>query len=141
MSDIGLTWNAEQGAADVALAGNDLAADAGIETAVLLSLFTVRGQWWGDAFPAVPGDRFGSRLFELAREKQTPDTLARLKEYAREALAWALGDGVIGQVDVSAEAVRTGAWVLSITLHRPKTEAARLRFAINWAAQEVRRID
>lgn len=84
--------------------------------AVLISLFTWRRAnpddalpgsermgWWGDTHAAIQGDRIGSRLWLLAREKVTPQTLERAREYAREALQWLLDDGVAARVDVEAE--------------------------------------
>lgn len=84
--------------------------------AVIISLFTWgrarpdddlpgadRMGWWGDSFPAVAGDRIGSRLWLLARSKITSSTVARAKEYAQEALAWLVDDGVASEVIVQAE--------------------------------------
>ena len=92
----------DQGA-DLALETFALASDDGLETAVILSLFTDarardddtlpagqtdRRGWWADAFPAVAGDRFGSRLWLLRRSKQLQESLIVAREYAEEALAW-----------------------------------------------------
>lgn len=84
--------------------------------AVYISLFTWRRAepdddlpgsermgWWGDSFSAVPGDRIGSRLWLLARAKLLPDTPAKAREYALEALQWLIDDGVAAKVEVEAE--------------------------------------
>lgn len=84
--------------------------------AVLISLFTwrranpddelpaeLRQGWWGDSFPIAPNDRIGSRLWLLSRSKLTDDTVRRAREYAEEALAWLVEDGVMARVDVQAE--------------------------------------
>lgn len=87
----------------------DLLADGGLESAVMLSLFTGRrvdGQrgWWGDTVAVVPGDEFGSRLWTLSREVDRPTVLrACAEEYASEALAWLVEDQVAERVDVIAE--------------------------------------
>lgn len=83
---------------------------------VLISLFTwrranpddplpadARQGWWGDSYPVEPNDRTGSRLWLLARSKLTDDTARRAREYAEEALAWLVQDGVAARVQVSTE--------------------------------------
>lgn len=119
---------------DVRLDGADLATDDGLQTAVLLSLLTDRRAeaddllpdggtdrrgWWADAYPDVEGDRIGSRLWLLAREKDTATTLQRAREYAEEALAWLLEEGVARRVQVTAERVRSGVLGLRIEIQRP----------------------
>lgn len=132
-------------AGDWTLSGPALAADEGLETAVILSLFTDRlaepddrldGRdrrgWWGDSFPVIEGDRIGSRLWLLAREKQTASTLNRAREYAREALQWLVEDGVAAGVQVDAEYPRPGLLALIITITRPDGTTARFRFDNFW---------
>lgn len=98
----------------------DLEQSTGLQTAVLISLFTDRRArqddvlpdpnnndrrgWWGDlAAPDVDGDKIGSRLWLLEREKTTRNVLERAKQYAKEALQWMLDDGVAVRVDVDVE--------------------------------------
>lgn len=106
------------GTFDVALAGMDLQADNGMQTAIILSLFcdrraelgdelpnaadTNRRGWWADSYADVQGDLWGSRLWLLERAKQIPETLTRAEEYAAEALQWLIDDGVAKSVDVTA---------------------------------------
>lgn len=153
MSDFGLTWSSLDGAADLSITANDLTADEGLETAVFLSLFldrraepgdvlpdgeTDRRGWWADALPVVAGDRVGSRLWLLARSKQTADVLDRAREYALEALRWLTDDRVASKVDVSAEFLPGGGLTLEIVIHRPAGDPARFRFGRAWDAQEAR---
>jgi len=113
---------------DIALDGLNLATDAGLRTAVILSLFTDRRAeaydvlpdasgdrrgWWADAYA---DDRIGSRLWLLAREKQQPQVLARAREYAEQALRWMVDDGLATRVSVTAETVRTGVLGLRIVI-------------------------
>jgi phage gp46-like protein len=88
--------------------GNDL------QTAVLISLFTdrvasaddippdgttdPRGWWADDAASPV-----GSRLWLLARAKQTDDTLQRAYDYIVEALQWLIDDGVVARFGITVE--------------------------------------
>jgi phage gp46-like protein len=121
--------------------------DGGIETAVVLSLFTDRRAqpgdplpddtagrrgWWGDAFPAIEGDRIGSRLWLLSREKQVPAVLARAREYALEALQWMIDDGIAESVNVSAEVVSPGVLGLQIQIARSHMPVAKYRFETFW---------
>jgi phage gp46-like protein len=148
MSDIGLFWSAEFGAADFEVENNDLATDAGLETAVLLSLFLDRREgdergWWGDAFATTPGDPVGSRLWTLARSKDTPAVLLAVPPIVKEALAWMVEDRVAASVEVTAESLplapgRT-TLLLTITIERPVLGSATFRYDYNWAAQQARR--
>lgn len=157
MTDIGLFW--DDGAADLAIVENaytttDVESDEGLETAVLLSLFTDRWAettdvlpssetdrrgWWADAIPVVEGDLWGSRLWLLAREKEQASVLERAREYTREALQWMLDDKVAERVDVTAEIVSRGVLGLTIVIHRPKVDSSDFRFDYNWESQEARR--
>lgn len=155
MTDLLLTWDPAEFAADLSIEANDLAADDGLETAVLLSLFTDReaapgdvlpeGEtdrrgWWGDAFPTVEGDKIGSRLWLLGRAKATPDVLSRAQEYAREALEWLVEDRVALKVDVTTEFLTGNRGLgIAVEIYRPgKNDPTAFRFGRTWAAQEAR---
>ncbi|MGO4326656.1 phage GP46 family protein [Cupriavidus sp. 2TAF22] len=56
--------------------------------------------WWGDTFPAVAGDRIGSRLWLLRRKTVVPEVLRAAEAYAREALQWMIDDELVRTVDV-----------------------------------------
>ncbi len=126
-----------------------LAIEYGLQTAVIMSLFTDRWAepgdlipdgsgdrrgFWGDAIADVEGDQIGSRLWLLDREKQTPQTLNRAREYAEEALQWMIEDGVAESVNVAAEWVRTGMLSLSIEIVRPDSNSESYRFDNIWEA-------
>ncbi len=153
MSAIGLVWDSTLLAADLGIVSNDLYVDDGLATDVLCSLFedrqaepgdvlpegeTDRRGWWADAFPPVAGDRRGSRLWLLARSKETPDVLARAEEYAREALQWLLDDKVASQLEVAAEFITGRGLGLTITIHRPDKDPATYRFGRAWDVQLAR---
>ena len=126
--DITLDWLDQ--ALDVALIGGDLATDDGLRTAVALSLLcdrlaeaddTIpdgtdnRRGWWADAIADEDGDRWGSRLWLLGREKELPEVRRLAEAYAREALAWLLEDGVATEIDVTAETLgRDVLWIRPI---------------------------
>lgn len=117
---------------DLALAGYDLATEDGLRTAVIISLFTDRRVEADDEIPDGSDDRrgwwadptLGSRLWLLARAKETPDTLARARTYAAESLQWLIDDGMATAIDVLAEWPRRGMLALRVTI----TIADRGRF-------------
>ncbi len=141
--------------ADLKLSGLDIARDDGLETAVIISLFSDRRAlpeqvpvelqnddrrgWWGDVLPAVQGDQTGSHLWLLTREKQTQSTLARAQQYARDALQWMIDDKVARQIDVSASYATQGVMQLMVDIYRPTGELTRYRYDYEWAAQAATR--
>jgi phage gp46-like protein len=138
MTDFSLTWDAEHGNADFTYTAGDLSIDGGLETAVLLSLFTGTADgWWGDAFPVVSGDVFGSGLYELARTTSSATTVRRAQEILEAALAWLVEDAVAESVSV---VVTAAAPVLhwEVNIQRPSAAPAVYRYAYNWQAQELR---
>jgi phage gp46-like protein len=148
MTDLVLSWLSNASMADLVLASGQLLTDEGLESAVLISLFTDRRAeaddtlpqpgadprgWWGDAIAQDEGDQIGSRLWLLAREKQLSSVVARAKLYAEEALAWLVEDGVAARVVVTAEIVAEGALGLGVEIYRPQGPA-RFRFDYVWKA-------
>jgi len=123
--------------------------------AVVISLFTwrranpdddlpadLRMGWWGDSFPAVPGDRIGSRLWLLSRAKLLPETLARAKEYAEEALRWLVEDGVAARVEVEVERQGLTTLALACRIYRSDATGSRpapldVRFTDVWGFLNV----
>ncbi|MEN6332251.1 MAG: phage GP46 family protein, partial [Smithella sp.] len=123
-----------------------LTKDDGLETAVLLSLFSDRRArdddelpsgddrrgWWADAHAEEEGDLWGSRLWLLSREKQMTSVLRRAEEYAQEALGWMVEDRVVQSVNCRAEVIRDSVMGLTVTMTRGKNTAAKYRFEIFW---------
>lgn len=155
MTDIALQFSDLAGG-DLVLAGLDLARDDGLETAVLVSLFTdrradpeqiragedasdLRG-WWGDYNPTVDGDQTGSHLWLLRREKQTAETLKRGRQYSERALAWMVEDRVAGRVQVTTEYVHSGTMGIDVAISRQGGDVVRYRFEYEWAAQTAKRV-
>lgn len=126
--DIAITQNKITGAFAIEIneAGNDLATDTGLRTAVIISLFTDRRVEADDELMDGSDDRRGSwddpwrgsRLWLLAREKQTPRTLERAREYTEEALAWLVEDGIARSAIVTAEWVRASVFGLRVVIER-----------------------
>ncbi|TKU09599.1 phage GP46 family protein [Citrobacter sp. wls829] len=85
--------------------------------AVVISLFTHRRAdpddnadvpmgWWGDTWPMVANDRYGSKLWLLQRSKLTNALVNTVRTYIRESLQWMLDDGVVSMIDIDIQ--RTG---------------------------------
>lgn len=113
------------GLIDLKITDSGLATEETLETAVIVSLLTDRRAntddalpdgrassglippdrrgWAGDALSDVDGDRIGSRLWLLSREKQTEQTRLRAIDYAEEALQWLIDDGHAVSVSIEAE--------------------------------------
>lgn len=88
--------------------------------------------WFGDDLSTVVNDRFGSRLWLLAREALTPLTIARAREYAEEALAWLVEDGVATRVDVTTERFGLSGLAVLVVIWRHDGAARELRFSDVW---------
>jgi len=125
-------------------AGAPLQNQHDLKTAVLISLFTdrrannddqlpdYRGSkrgWWSDA---LTGQKIGSRLWLLHREKQLNQVVLRAKEYAEEALQWLIDDGVAESVTVTAEVIRSGFLALHIEIVKTKRQTADFKFEFAW---------
>ncbi len=85
--------------------------------AVVISLFTHRRAdpddnadvpmgWWGDTWPMVANDRYGSKLWLLQRSKLTNALVYTVRTDIRESLQWMLDDGVVSRIDIDIQ--RTG---------------------------------
>ncbi|NVF16005.1 phage GP46 family protein [Vreelandella maris] len=144
--DITLDWLDQ--ALDVALIDGDLATDDGLRTAVALSLLCDRRAepddiipdgtdnrrgWWADAIADEDGDRWGSRLWLLGREKELPEVRRRAEAYAREALDWLLEDGVATEIDVTAETLDRDVLWLKVIIKRGDGSRLADRYQYVWS--------
>ncbi len=156
MTDIRAVFIGDKMVSDYELDTGALLADAGLQTAVIISLFTDRRAepddtlpaeasdkrgWWGDAIAVqvngrtVEDDRIGSRLWLLSREKQLASVVERARQYCKEALAWLIEDGICERIDVIAEIVRTGVLGVQIIIYRPQQSAVDFKFDYVWSTQ------
>jgi phage gp46-like protein len=149
MSDIKTIFIDMAHSADYALDGLGLVEDDGLDTAVIISLFTDRRAnaddtipdgskdrrgWWGDSFADIENDKIGSRLWLLGREKQLSRVLTRAQQYADEALKWLVDDGVAESVEVEASNPRDGILALAVSIFRPSQPVIQYRFEAFWSA-------
>lgn len=148
MADIAIKTRAK--VFNLEVANGDLAGDEGLETAVLISLFTdkriaddelptgetsKRG-WWGDVFPNVDQDQIGSRLWLLERVKRTAETLRKSEDYIKEALNWLIEDGVAASIEVTSSYDENNQLVAALLIFRPGGRQSR--FQMLWDKQELK---
>jgi len=147
--DLGL--NLIDGMFDLTISNGDVVRDDGLETAVTISLFTDRRVteeekpylanskrgYWGDLFSEIDGDKMGSRLWTLEREKRTTEVLRRAEDYAREALNWMIEDGVV--LSISAIASYDSNKFINLDIKIVKPLGNESRFQVLWDKQEIRR--
>ena len=106
---------------------SDFEADE-LAAAVLISLFS-----WRKSNPEAAGDRIGSRLWLLQRQKVLSTTLRRAEAYAKESLQWLIDDAVVARIEVSAERSGVDQIALLVTCYRPDdTQALQARFQNVW---------
>lgn len=132
------------------LLAGDLLPDDGLETAVIISLFTdkrvtddelpageesKRG-WWGDAFPEIDQDKIGSKLWLLQRSKRTTETLRKWEDYSKEALQWLIEDGVADSIEVTATYNENFQLEAELSIKKPKGRTSR--FQVLWDKQELK---
>lgn len=144
MDVIALHWDPDLGGADLAVAGLDLASDDGLQTAVIISLFTDRrvdadevpagetdrAGWWGDGL-SPDEDPIGSRLWLLRRRKETPDLPVQAAQWGDEALAWLAAAGVATSVRTTAEWVAPGHMAIRPVIELPTGELRPYEFSID----------
>lgn len=148
MTDLATIFIDMNNRADLALDAYELATDDGLDTAVLLSLFTDarardddvlppgqtdRRGWWGDDYSEAV-DNFGSRLWLLQAAKQLQASLNQAREYAEEALAWLVDDGIAAKVEVETWIVRDEVMGMRVRIHRPDGTTSARRYDILWSA-------
>lgn len=146
MTDIALRPGFD-GRIDIQLQDGDLVADDGLRTAVVLSLLTDRRAnpgdvlpdgsgdrrgWWADMLARAGGDRFGSRLWLLSREKNLAEVRRRAETYAAESLEWLREDGIANTIEVEAETVATDRLGMKIRIIRSDGQAIEETFNNLW---------
>ncbi len=137
---------------DMVLVPGDISGDEGLETSVIISLFSdaratqdmidaidkdgdLRG-FWGDV--TRPDDSTGSLLWTLKRSKQLTSTLAKAQGYCQSALKWLIDDKVADRVDVRSRylAPASGVMVIEVDIYRPgSANPVQYRYGYEWAAQ------
>ncbi|MBW1784815.1 MAG: phage GP46 family protein [Deltaproteobacteria bacterium] len=138
------------GCINMDFANGDFLGDEGLETAVLISLFSdakvladelpagesTRRGWWGDLFPDVENDKIGSKLWLSDRGKRTLANLTEMEAQATKSLEWMKLDGLAKDVFVEGEFLDEG---ISLAVSITKTDDSENLFKVFWNAQEIKR--
>ena len=116
----------------------NLATDAGLISALEISLFTdrraddgdelpgedddLRG-WWGDMFYAgdfdAPDFQIGSKIWQIRRSKITQQTMQRLKDEVENAVQWFVQFGIAERVSAVVERVDLRTLCFYLRIKRP----------------------
>jgi len=118
--DIKLVSTGKHGLIDMVIADDgDLLAENGLETAVILSLFSdaryhgERGHWADQLIGRVSG----SLLWLLKREKTQVQVLRRAEDYAKQSLEWMIKQRKATKIEVSATWLNGGHLSLSLNFY------------------------
>lgn len=141
-TDIKTVWEPDKLLGDWQTGGGGLLDGNDLETAILISLFTDRlartddgidsddrRGWWGDTGSEYP---IGSRLWLLRREKLTTKVALKAEDYANEAVAWLLDDGVVTAISTNAQIVYPNRLNLIISYQQPAQTQASVKFSWVW---------
>jgi len=133
MTDIALI-QVDPGSFDLGIDAPDIATDEGLQTVVTMYLFTDVGEWWGDKYFDRP---LGSELYKLDAAKATQQTLNQAEADAYAALKPLIDDGVVQDVEVTAEYGGTHQDILglSIIITRPDGSDATFEYNHLWEGQ------
>ena len=130
---------------DLIFQRGDFVPEAGLYNAVLISLLTdarcepdelppgeidPRG-WCGED----ADDPWGSKLWLLARAKQTAETRRLAEQYTEQSLAWMLRDGIADSVTATGTWARVGVLTLAVEIHRPAAPPVRFGYDLLWTAE------
>ena len=125
----------------------ELERDPGLETAVIISLFTdqraaesdklpdtltTRRGYWGDA---LSNSNIGSKYWLLERSKINGETLALLKQYTVEALEWMIEDGIADRIEANAEKNGQNRVLISGSVVRKDNANIFFEYFLNWKYQ------
>jgi phage gp46-like protein len=155
--DLKMIWDSDLMEGDLEVDNGDFTHDGGLETAVIMSLFTDRRArdddelldedlrdkrgWWGDLVsPEVEGDQIGSRLYLLSRAKTTEEALVFAKEVCEEALQWMIEDKVASSINVETERMedKDDGWMgIKIEIRKYNEETLNLRYGVQWEEQRL----
>jgi phage gp46-like protein len=152
--DIGLTFDEDLGEFDIAFEDNDLVTHGGLETMVIISLYsdkrapdgatlpdplnTDRRGWWGDETAEKENDEIGSLLWLLNRAKTTEQNLLAAKTYVEEALQWMIDEDIAAKINVITErggVVGNDRLEIKVEIIRRDGEKIAMEFKEAWEVQ------
>ena len=148
--DIGY-FQTEADCIDLKIVDGDLAPDNGLETAVLVSLWSDRyvqpedlpneaedpRGWWADAISDPPEDRIGSRIWLFYRGKITTDAAVGIRSAILEALDWMREEGIAVTINVTTQVIANTRIDFDVQIFKPSGDDIPFKFA--WDGQELKR--
>jgi phage gp46-like protein len=154
-NDVKIIWDEDLNEGDIFFAGGDLTREEGLQTAVMMSLYSDRRAdnddilpdpnnmdkrgWWGDQISEYENDKIGSKLWLLERAKATENNLSLARIYMEECLDWMLEDEVVQDIEVETESQKrqdgTATLAAKITIYQSDGQVIALKFDDLWQAQ------
>ncbi len=126
MQDLKLTID-ENGRFDLSIESGDLAGEAGLDTAIWVSLFTDarasadlitkpenRRGWAGNLANTIEGRQLGGLLWLVDQRRLTQKTVNDVVDYSKKSLQWFIDDGLLNKVEASAEIIPQSGITLAI---------------------------
>lgn len=123
---------------DLIIENGDVKTVNGLETAIILSLFTDarankndvadayrRRGWLGSLLTLPENYELGSVLWLLEQARLDQTALNDAERYAKRALAWLIDNGIADVIDITATKTDTRQGTLAIFLFKEKNEIAR----------------
>lgn len=151
---IKLTFDDDLGEYDISFEDNDLVTHGGLETMVIISLYsdkrapdgvvlpdplnTDRRGWWGDKTSEKNNDEIGSLLWLLSRSKTTEAVLLEEKKKTEEALQWMIDEDIAAKINVITErggVVGNDFLLKKIKIQRSDGEVTAMEFKEAWEVQ------
>lgn len=134
MIDIKLKHNSNISGYDISFEGDDAEKENGLESAIIISLFTdqrVDGErgFWGDS---LAGESWGSKLWTLSREKLSEQTRIRFEDYVKESLQWLIKEKIAKGLSVKSEIISPESIYLELSILKPNDSALGFKFNILW---------
>jgi len=140
-----------EGFMDLSLLNGDIVGEEGLETSVLISVFSdmrvpeeelpaeqsSRRGWWGDLFSEADQDKHGSNLWTLEREKRTEKVRKSYETGLKNCLQWMIEDGIAQSVSVVSSYNDRGHLVNVVEITRP--DGGKESFSFIWDGQELKR--
>lgn len=156
--DIFIDFSQYSGFGDMVLEDRDVKRDNGLETSILISLFSDRlalrddvlqndninrAGWWGDEVPMKYNrndDYIGSRLWLIERSKTTNETIENAKLYIKESLQWIIDDKVAENIYIDVWKVENVKDTIGISINilKNKNENVSYKYYYNWENQKAR---
>lgn len=140
-----------EGIYDLTIVDSVLESTAGMETSIIVSLFTDarassdkvatahnRRGWVGDILTVNIGRSLGSTLWVYEQSRITTNILNQIRVAAQEALDWLVEDGIAKTVIVSVQQVTGRGIVIFIEIETP--QGKNQRYSAIWRATSANNI-